>query len=82
CVKTSRRMYFVKSKRRSKMRKAQQKPTGRQPKVNIGAELLSSVREMNCKVWGRCLTLHLVEYGKQSDQISVFFVSDTVMTKG
>jgi hypothetical protein len=28
------------------MGKAQQKPTGRQPKVNIGAELLSSVREM------------------------------------
>ena len=35
------------------MRKAQQKPTGRQPKVDIGAELLSSVREMTAGIRAR-----------------------------
>ena len=27
-----------------------------------------------CKVWGRCLTLHLVEQGKQSNQAPVSLV--------
>lgn len=35
------------------MRKTQQKPAGRQPKVDIGAELLSSVREMKAGVRAR-----------------------------
>jgi putative transcriptional regulator len=35
------------------MRKAQQKPTGRQLKVDIGAELLSSVREMKAGIRAR-----------------------------
>ena len=35
------------------MRKAQQKSTGRQPKVDIGAELLSSVREMKAGIRAR-----------------------------
>ena len=35
------------------MRKAQQKSTGRRPKVDIGAELLSSVREMKAGIRAR-----------------------------
>lgn len=35
------------------MRKAKQKSTGRQPKVDIGAELLSSVREMKAGIRAR-----------------------------
>jgi len=46
-------MCFVKSKRRLKMRKAKQRSTGRQPKVDIGAELLSSVREMKAGIRAR-----------------------------
>ena len=46
-------MCFVKSKRRSRTRKAQQKPAGRQPSVDIGAELLSSVREMKAGIRAR-----------------------------
>ena len=46
-------MCFVKSNRRSKNRNAKQTSTGRQPKVDIGAELLSSVREMKAGIRAR-----------------------------
>jgi putative transcriptional regulator len=35
------------------MRKAKKKPTGPQPKVDIGAEVLSSVREMKTGIRAR-----------------------------
>jgi putative transcriptional regulator len=35
------------------MRKAKQKPVGRQPKIDLGAELLTSVREMKAGIRAR-----------------------------
>ena len=43
--------------------------SGCTPAFAIGAVEHSSRR--NCKVWGRRLTLHFVEQGKQSNQASV-----------
>ena len=53
CVKTFQRMCFVRSKKRSKMRKAKQKLVDSPPKIDIGAELLTSVREMKAGIRAR-----------------------------
>lgn len=57
---------------KSKMRKARQKPAERPPKIDIGAELLTSVREMKAGTRGRVHRSEISEVARARDLISGF----------
>ncbi|MHB8236610.1 MAG: helix-turn-helix domain-containing protein [Acidithiobacillus ferrivorans] len=54
------------------MRKAKQKPVGRQPKIDIGAELLASVREMKAGIRARvhCPEISAVGHARLASGLS------------
>ncbi|MFA7494686.1 MAG: type II toxin-antitoxin system MqsA family antitoxin [Acidithiobacillus sp.] len=54
------------------MRKAKQKPVGRQPKIDIGAELLASAREMKSGIRARvhCPEISAVAHARLAPGLS------------
>jgi transcriptional regulator, XRE family len=54
------------------MRKAKQKPVGHQPKIDIGAELLASVREMKAGIRARvyCPEISAVGHARLASGLS------------